>query len=97
MKYPMSRSGIDNYYAAVKQTIAKQGGERIAQNAIDPLIWYVETGRAPTDFIQQLLATPPEKVAETCYAPCRENKFGLPLSTDDTVRRIKNTIHYISI
>lgn len=97
MEYKMSRNGIDNYYAAVKQTIAKQGGERIAQNAIDPLIWYVETGRAPTDFIQQLLATPPEKVAETCCAPCRGNKFGLPLSIDDTVRRIKNTIHYISI
>ena len=95
MKYPMSRNGIDNYYAAVKQTIAKQSSERIAQNAIGPLIWYVETGRAPTDFIIRLLATPPEKVAETCYAPCRKNPYGLPLSIDDTVRRIKHTVNYI--
>lgn len=51
----MSYTHIDNALWTVRERIqAKTGDTAQTDRALSPLVWYISTGRAPTDF---LLAT----------------------------------------
>lgn len=57
--YIFSSTGIDNYLHDLKMYISKREGDyNTASRMISPLIWYVNTGRASTDFLKALMKCP---------------------------------------
>lgn len=55
MEYRLSSNGIENYIADLKLYISKKEDGKTAERMISPLIYYINTGRASTDFIKNLL------------------------------------------
>ena len=57
--YIFSSTGIDNYLHDLKVYIAKREGDyNTASRMLSPLIWYVNTGRASSDFLKALMKCP---------------------------------------
>ena len=57
--YIFSSTGIDNYLHDLKMYIAKREGDyNTASRMLSPLIWYVNTGRASSDFLKALMKCP---------------------------------------
>lgn len=57
--YIFSSTGIDNYLHDLKMYIAKREGDyNTASRMLSPLLWYVNTGRANTDFLKALMKCP---------------------------------------
>ena len=55
MEYKFSSTGIENYIADLKLYISKKEDSQIADRMISPLVYYINTGRASTIFIKNLL------------------------------------------
>lgn len=52
----MSYTQIDNAIWAVRERIQTKTGDTVQTNkALSPLVWYISTGRAPTDFLRLLV------------------------------------------
>lgn len=52
----MSYTQIDSALWAVRERIyAKTGDTAQTNKALSPLVWYISTGRAPTDFLRLLV------------------------------------------
>ena len=65
-KYTLSSSGISAFLWDVKrETWTRSESEREAENAFSALVWYVNTGRAPTAFIKSLLTFSPRVVSNS--------------------------------
>ena len=57
--YIFSSTGIDNYLHDLKVYIAKREGDyNTASRMLSPLLWYVNTGRASSDFLKALMKCP---------------------------------------
>ena len=48
---------LENYIADLKLYISKKEDSQTADRMISPLVYYINTGRASTDFIKNLLNT----------------------------------------
>ena len=68
-KYPFSENGIRFFLSDVFQSAWKLcGSEYKAQSATSAISWYVNTGRAPTDFVRSMLKHRPSTIAKRCLA-----------------------------
>ena len=76
----VSQTNIDNFLWDVKSSLMKKYGVDAAERMIDPLVWYVSTGRASSEFLRKLINTKPYVIARKLV----ENS-----SVDDTLQRIK--------
>ena len=77
---PISRTNIDKYLWEVKRSLMNKYGVDASDRMMDPLVWYIQTGRASTDFLRKLLNKKPYVIARKLV----ENS-----SVDDTLQRIK--------
>lgn len=66
--YRISATGIIDYVYDVKTSLERQYGSRAAEVEVDPLVYYINTGRASCDFLRRLLATRPLLVARRLHA-----------------------------
>lgn len=57
--YNISYLGIDEYVWDVLMSIAKKVGMDQANIYVDPLRWYISTGRASASFLKKLIAYKP--------------------------------------
>lgn len=65
-KYSISKTGIDSFLWDVKQSAyIKLGDTRRAENAVSALVWYVNTGRASSEFLNCLFTFSPSVVANS--------------------------------
>lgn len=53
----ISRTAIEDYTHSVWKYIAKRESTLMADKLISPLTWYIDTGRASTDFLNKLIDT----------------------------------------
>lgn len=75
---------IENYLFAVKRYLWQKTGSSLeAERTIDPLTWYISTGRASTLFLCGLLQIQPWRVGRSLM------KGG---SVDEAVNRIKGMV-----
>ena len=71
---------IGNYLWRVKRYMMNNFGCDVADREIDPLVWYISTGRASTEFLKALLTKKPFMIGRLLH------KGG---STDEAIERIK--------
>lgn len=64
----MSRTAIDNYLWSVERYLMQRYGSRIANVEIDPLRWYILTGRASAEFLLRLAQAKPYMIARKLHA-----------------------------
>ena len=80
----ISRTLIDNYIWNVKLYMMKHYGCDNADCEIDPLAWYINTGRASVDFLGRLVTKKPYMIGRLLH------KGG---SYDETIKRIREYIY----
>ena len=84
IKYSVSKSGIDAFLWDVNRTVySKLGDTRETENTVFALVWYVNTGRASSDFLRQLFTFSPRVVGNSLM------KGGSDL---DKIERIKKAV-----
>lgn len=83
----ISRTLIDSYLYAVESYLMKQYGIDQARRDIDPLKWYINSGRAPVQFIGMMTQKKPYMIGR---------KLHQGGSYDDAVKRVKNYIGFKS-
>lgn len=81
----ISRTLIDSYLWRVQKSIMDKRGVDESYRLMDPLLWYVNTGRASVVFLGKLIERKPYMIARILM------KGG---SHDDVIRAIKNYIGY---
>lgn len=65
-KYSVSRSGIDAFLWDVNRAVYKHECDtRKTENVVAALAWYVNTGRASSDFLRQLFTFSPRVIANS--------------------------------
>lgn len=79
---------IDNTLFAIQKSLWKKYGVDEAQRIIDPLLWYINTGRAPVSFLGKLVQKKPYLIGRVLA------KGG---SYDEAIQRVKNYIGYHGI
>ena len=77
----MSSAAIDNYLWSVERYLMQRYGSRIAELDVDPLRWYILTGRASAEFLLRLKQVKPFMVARKLH------EGG---SYDEAISRIKS-------
>ena len=83
MAININRTAIDTCIWSIKRYMMKTYGCDTAVREMYPLEWYIETGRASTDFLRKLIAAKPYMVAR------RLHKGGSDL---EAISRVKNYI-----
>lgn len=78
-------NSIDDYIWKVQKILMEKYGVDEGERDIDPLKWYIHTGRAPTKFIHHLLDAKPFMIAR---------KLHMGGSVNETIDRIKIYIKY---
>lgn len=69
MKYNLSYTGINAYLEDLHLAAWKLAGdERKASASTQAISWYIMTGRASTEFIQQMFQRRPSTIAKACLA-----------------------------
>ena len=81
----ISQTLIDSTLWAIRTSLWKKYGVDEAQRIIDPLLWYINTGRAPTSFLGKLVQKKPYLIGRVLA------KGG---SYDEAIQRVKNYIGY---
>jgi hypothetical protein len=64
----VSRNTIDTCVWNIKKVLMEKYGTMAADREIAPLVWYIETGRASTPFLEKLIAKKPYIVARRLHA-----------------------------
>ena len=64
----VSRNTIDTCVWNIKKVLMEKYGTMAADREIAPLVWYIETGRASTPFLEKLIAKKPYVVARRLHA-----------------------------
>lgn len=83
-KYSISHSGIDAFLWDVNRAVyGKLGDTKETENTVLALVWYVNTGRASSDFLRQLFTFSPRVIANSLM------KGGSDL---DKIERIKKAV-----
>lgn len=85
--YTTSAYQIDNYLWDTEKSMWKAAGIDGAIRAIDPLRWYIETGRASLEFLRKLIKVKPFVMGR--YLLKIQNN-----SVEDAVELIKKKIGY---
>ena len=81
----ISSTMIDDYLYRIESYLTQHHGSSIAYLDIDPLRWYIRTGRASTQFLGLLLQKKPYMIARKLHDGG---------STDEAVQRIKDYIGF---
>lgn len=81
----MSATMIETMLWHIQREIMTRRGVDTSEREIAPLKWYINTGRASTDFLQKLMHTSPAMIARDC------GKGG---SYDEVIERICHRIKY---
>lgn len=81
--YNFSVSSISEYTADLRLYIASKEDFSTADRMIYPLVWYINTGRACTDFLKALASTKFYSI----YTVLRKEK-----STDETIKLLKKKL-----
>ena len=81
--YNFSVSSISEYIADLRLYIASKEDFNTADRMIYPLVYYINTGRACTDFLKALASTKFYSI----YAVLRKEK-----STDETIKLLKKKL-----
>lgn len=84
MTYTFSSNGISDYMEDLKLYISKKEDSKTAERMIFPLVYYINTGRACTDFIKSLLDTKFYSI----YTVLRKEK-----SIDETIQLLKKKLY----
>lgn len=83
-KYSVSRSGIDSFLWDVNRAVySKLGDTKETENIVSAIVWYVNTGRASSDFLRQIFTFSPRIIANSLM------KGGSDL---DKIERIKKAV-----
>lgn len=64
----VNRNTIDGCIWNIKKVLMEKYGTMAADREIAPLVWYIETGRASTPFLEKLIAKKPYIVARRLHA-----------------------------
>lgn len=80
-----SMTGVDGKLWEIKLYLINKYGSRAADNDVDPLRWYISTGRASVDFLKALLQAKSFMVARKLH------EGG---SYDESIARVKKYIGY---
>ena len=64
----VSRNTIDTCVWNIKKVLMEKYGTMAADREIAPLVWYIETGRASTPFLEKLITKKPYIVARRLHA-----------------------------
>jgi len=81
----MSQNQIDDYLWKVKRYLLAKYGTKTADREVEPLEWYIYTGRASATFLGLLRAKKPYCVARLLHDGG---------STDEVIKRVKNYINF---
>lgn len=81
----LSTTMIDSKLYDIQRELTKREGIRWAERDMSPLYWYVNTGRASTDFLRKLFSVKPYLIARDIM------KGG---SDQDIINRICGRIGY---
>lgn len=81
----VSQTMIDNTLWAIHKSLFKQYGVDGAMRIVDPLFWYINTGRASLDFLGKLIQKKPYLIGRV-LAKCG--------SYDEAIQRVKEYIGY---
>jgi len=81
----VSQTMIDNTLWWIEKSLHKQYGVTGAERIMAPLLWYVNTGRAPVSFLVKLIQKKPYLIGRVLA------KGG---SYDEAIQRVKNYIGY---
>ncbi len=63
MKYRISADNIDAYLYDIQKYLWKRHGVDETDRMIDPLLWYITTGRASAQWIHKLMSVKPFVIA----------------------------------
>lgn len=66
-QYTISATGIIDYVWDVRQYLAKKYGSDTAERDIQPLVWYINTGRTSALRLHELFAMKPYVVARRLH------------------------------
>lgn len=69
----------------IKKVLMDKYGVAVADREIAPLLWYINTGRAPVSFLKLLIAAKPYLVAHRLHAGG---------SDDEIIARVKTCIGF---
>lgn len=83
MEYTFSSNGINNYIEDLKLYIAKKEDYSKAERMIVPIVYYINTGRACSDFIKRMLGTKFYSI----YVVLKREK-----SIDETINMLKTKL-----
>ena len=64
----VNRNTIDECIWKIQKCLMEKYGTMAADREIAPLVWYIETGRASTPFLEKLIAKKPYVVARRLHA-----------------------------
>ena len=64
----VNKNSIDNCVWNIKKVLMEKYGTMAADREIAPLIWYIDTGRASTPFLEKLLSAKAFIVARRLHA-----------------------------
>ena len=64
----VNKNSIDNCLWKIQRILMEKYGCTAADREIAPLVWYIETGRASTPFLEKLIAKKPYIVARRLHA-----------------------------
>ena len=81
----ISNTLIDSFLWSVQRYIVHKHGVDASYRAMDPLVWYINTGRASMSFLKNLVQAKPFMIGRILM------KGG---STDDVIKAVKAYIKY---
>ena len=84
----ISRTAIDNILRSVEGHMMRKYGVDNAQKELSPLRWYIDTGRASTEFIRRLLNAKPFMLGRKLHSA--SGTYG---TYEDIIRYIKRYIN----
>ena len=64
----VNRNTIDTCIWNIKKVLMEKYGTMAADREIAPLVWYIETGRASTPFLEKLLSAKAFMIARRLHA-----------------------------
>jgi len=64
----VNKNSIDNCVWNIKKVLMEKYGTMAADREIAPLIWYIDTGRASTPFLEKLINAKAYMVARRLHA-----------------------------
>lgn len=82
-KYPFSENGIRFFLADIFRSAWKISGNEAAARSTDAVAWYVNTGRASSEFVRAMLKHRPSTIARRCL---------IGGSDQEIIDRIKNLL-----